>query len=327
MVEVGPRDGLQNETDDRRRPRYKIALIDRLAGLRPAAIEATSFVSPKWVPQMADTAEVLAGHRSASPACRYPVLVPNLQGFEARWPRRRERDRRLRRRLGDLLTGRTSTARIDESLERFAPVIDAAAQPTASRCAATSPACSAAPIEGEVAPAAVARCRRQAARRWAATRSRWATPSASARPAKARAMVRGGGDAGAAGAAGRALPRHLRPGAGQHPGGAGAGDRGGRQLGGRPGGAPLCQPGATGNVASEELLYMLHGLGIETGVDLAGLVAAGNYISDSLGRPSGSKVARAAWGSAEATEKTIVPPGTEGHGCPEAPKAPRDVQP
>ena len=101
MVEVGPRDGLQNEA--RTVPAaIKIALIERLADAGLRTIEAGSFVSPKWVPQMADTAEVLAGI-ARRPGVRYPVLVPNMKGFEAARAARRDGDRGLRRRLGELL--------------------------------------------------------------------------------------------------------------------------------------------------------------------------------------------------------------------------------
>ena len=189
LVEVGPRDGLQNEkatvpTD------VKVALIDRLTDAGFPAIEATSFVSPKWVPQMADAADVMARIRRKA-GVRYPVLTPNLKGFEAALAANADEVAVFVAAIGDLL------AEEHQLLDRREPRARAAgvrrgARRTACACAATSRACSAARTKATSIRAKVARRRGRAASRWAPTRSRSATRSASAPPGKTQALDRDG---------------------------------------------------------------------------------------------------------------------------------------
>ena len=177
IVEVGPRDGLQNEKADIGTAN-KIALIDRLSDTGLRSIEATAFVSPKWVPQMADAAEVLAGIRR-TPGIAYPVLVPNEQGYAARTRRRRDRGGGVHRRLGGLQP---------EEHQRHHRAIAGALPPGAGtgQCRWRARARlrvhgARLPLPGRRALGGCGARGRASCTRWAATRSRWATRSASAR--------------------------------------------------------------------------------------------------------------------------------------------------
>jgi hydroxymethylglutaryl-CoA lyase len=287
MVEVGPRDGLQNE-EAVVPVEVKIGLIDRLSATGLSVIEAGSFVSPKWVPQMADSARVLAGI-TRRPGVSYPVLVPSMQGFEAAVAAGAE-EVAVFGAASETFSQRNINCSIAESLVRFGAVI-AAARSRNIRVRGYVSCVLGCPYEGEVAPAAVARMATRLLELGCYEISLGDTIGL-ATPAKAQAMVR---------TVMKKVPRerlavHFHDTYGQALAnilavldlGIAVVDSSVAGLGGCP-----YAKGAAGNVASEDLLCMLNGLGIETGVDLAELIAAGGYISAFLGRPSGSKVARA----------------------------------
>ena len=287
IVEVGPRDGLQNESLIVS-AELKIELIDRLTATGLSAIEVTSFVSHRWVPQMADNARVMAGI-SRKPGVSYPVLVPNLQGFEAALAAGAE-EVVVFGAASETFSQKNINCSIAESLERFALVIGAARSKGVRVRGAVSCALGC-PYEGPVAPAAVAHV---AARmlEMGCYEIYLGDTIGVGTPALAQTVVDSVTDK---------VPReliavHFHDTYGQALAnilavleqGISVIDSSVAGLGGCPYAA-----GASGNVASEDLLYMLNGLGIETGVDLDLLIGAGNFISGILGRPSGSKVARA----------------------------------
>ena len=177
---MGPRDGLQNEPKASVPTAVKVELIERLADAGLPAVEATAFVSPKWVPQMADHAEVLRAIRR-KPGVSYPVLVPNMKGFEAAAAAGAE-EIAVFGAASETFSRKNINASIAESIERFAPVA-AAARAQGIKVRGYVSCVAGCPYEGEVAPAAVAAVARSSTR-WAATRSRSATRSASARRAR-----------------------------------------------------------------------------------------------------------------------------------------------
>jgi hydroxymethylglutaryl-CoA lyase len=287
MVEVGPRDGLQNEPGTVS-TETKVALIDRLSECGLSTIEATSFVSPKWIPQMADNAEVMARIRRMD-GVSYPVLTPNMKGLEGA----------LAAGAGEVavfgaasesFSHKNINCSIDESLERFAPVCEAArAEGVAVRgyvsCVLGCP------YEGEIAPAAVAAVAARLHEMGCYEISLGDTIGAGT-PGKARALV----EAVAAALPVEALAVHFHDTYGQALANILAAlDAGVAVVDGSVAGLGGCPyaPGASGNVASEDVLYMLDGLGIETGVDLRALVDVAWFISDALGRQPASRVARA----------------------------------
>ncbi|HVI26841.1 MAG TPA: hydroxymethylglutaryl-CoA lyase [Xanthomonadaceae bacterium] len=287
IVEVGPRDGLQNEkatiaTSD------KIALIDRLSATGLRTIEATAFVSPKWVPQMADAAEVFAGI-ARRPGVAYPVLVPNLQGYERARAVGVE-EVAVFTAASEAFNRRNTNASIDESLERFRPVLErAAADGVRVRgYVSTVLGC---PYQGDVPVADVVRVARALHALGCYEVSLGDTIGVGT-PGKARAMLR----AAAAEVPMAALAVHFHDTYGQALAnllacleeGVAVVDA---SVAGT-GGCPYAR-GASGNVATEDVAYMLHGLGIETGVDLDALVGTGRWLAALLGRESGSKVGRA----------------------------------
>jgi isopropylmalate/homocitrate/citramalate synthase len=287
LVEVGPRDGLQNEA----RPvstEVKIALIDRLAAAGLPVVEATSFVSPRRVPQLADAAEVLAGI-ARKPGVRYPVLTPNMTGFEAAMAAGAD-EVAVFGAASETFTQKNINCSIAESLERFRPVCEAAkARGVAVRgYVSCTLGC---PYEGEIAPAAVARVARALADMGCFEISLGDTIGVGT-PARARAMV----ETVAAEVPIERLALHCHDTYGQALAnilaaldlGVGVIDCSVAGLGGCP-----YAPGATGNVATEDVLYMLNGLGIETGVDLDALAEAGWFIADALGREPASRVSLA----------------------------------
>ena len=235
IVEVGPRDGLQNEAA-RCRSRRKVELIEAWPTPGLPAVEAGAFVSPKWVPQMAGSDRGAASASAASPGVRYPVLVPNLKGLEAALAAGAD-EVAVFGAASESFSQRNINCSIAESLDRFRPVIARARRSQGCACAATSPASLGCPYEGEIAPRRCAGSRASFTR-WAATRSRSATRSASARPREAAAMleaVHGGGAGRSPGGPfhdtyGQALANIY---------GAGARRARGRQLGGRPGRLPV----------------------------------------------------------------------------------------
>ena len=287
MVEVGPRDGLQNEAEILPAA-VKIALIDRLSAAGLPVVEATSFVSPKWVPQMADAAEVMAGI-ARRPGTVYPVLVPNRRGFEAAMAAGAE-EVAVFAAASESFSRRNINCSIAESMARFEPVM-AAAQAADVRVRGYVSCVLGCPYEGEVAPAKVAEVAGQLAAMGCYEVSLGDTIGVGT-PGKAAAMIE---------AVARVLVRdrlavHFHDTYGQAlanilaalEAGVGVVDSSVAGLGGCP-----YAPGAGGNVASEDVLYMLRGLGIETGVDLDALIETGRFISERLGRPPASKVSRA----------------------------------
>ncbi len=287
LVEVGPRDGLQNEPGQVPTA-VKVELISRLADAGVGVIEAGSFVSPKWVPRMADTAEVFAAVKDR-PGVAFPVLVPNMKGMEAALAAG-AREVAVFAAASETFSQKNINCTIAESLERFAPVI-AAAGANGVRVRGYVSCVLGCPYEGAVAPAKVAEV---AARLFAmgCYEISLGDTIGIGTPGQARAMV--------AAVAERvpmtALAAHFHDTYGQALAnllavleqGVAVVDSSVAGLGGCP-----YAKGASGNVASEDVVYMLHGLGIETGIDLDRLIAAGCYISQALGRATGSKVARA----------------------------------
>ena len=287
MVEVGPRDGLQNE-DATVETAAKIELIDRLtaAGLR--VIEAGAFVSPRRVPQMADTAEVLA-RIARKPGVSYPVLVPNMKGFEAA-RRAGAEEVAVFGAASESFNLRNINCSIAESLERFAPVAEAA-KAAGLRVRGYVSCVLGCPYEGEIAPGAVADVAGRLFDLGCAEISLGDTIGVGT-PAQARAMVEAVG----ARVPVERLAVHFHDTYGQAlanilaclEAGVATVDSSVAGLGGCP-----YAKGATGNVASEDVLYMLNGLGVETGVDMAKLVAAGRMICERLNRPTASRAAQA----------------------------------
>jgi hydroxymethylglutaryl-CoA lyase len=287
MVEVGPRDGLQNEAQIVPAA-TKIALIERLADAGLGVVEAGSFVSPKWVPQMADTAEVLAGLRR-KPGVSYPVLVPNLKGFAAALAAGVE-EIAIFGAASEKFSQRNINCSIAESLERFAPVA-AAARQHGMRVRGYISCVVDCPYEGPIAPAAVADV---AAKLFAmgCYEISLGDTIGTGTPARIQAMIA---------AVAAAVPRerlavHFHDTYGQAlanilaslESGIATVDSSVAGLGGCP-----YAKGASGTVASEDVLYLLSGLGIRTGVDMTALAAAGRFVSQALGRDPVSKVARA----------------------------------
>jgi hydroxymethylglutaryl-CoA lyase len=291
VVDVGPRDGLQNEQQPVDAA-HKIELVHRLqaAGLRE--IEVTSYVSPKWVPQMADNAQVMAGIRRR-PGVRYSVLTPNMKGLDAalaaprdQWPD----EIVVFGAASEAFSRRNINCSIAESIERFAPVVAAAKEHGIKVRSAISCALGC-PYQGEVTPDEVERV---------------------------VVLMKGIGvdhcgvadtiGVGTPGRVQRAMERALA----HYPAAEVSGhfhDTYGQALANiyaclelgiatfdasiaGLGGCPYAK-GATGNVATEDVVYMLNGLGIETGIDLDTLVDTGRFISDVLGRAPASRAARA----------------------------------
>lgn len=287
IVEVGPRDGLQNEkqqvaTAD------KIELIDRLSATGLRSIEATSFVSPKWVPQLADAAEVFAGIQR-KPGVSYPVLVPNEQGYE----------RALAVGVTEVAVftaaseqfNRTNTnAGIDESLQRFEPIL-ARAKADGVRVRGYVSTVLGCPYQGEVPLADVVRVAVRLHAMGCYEISLGDTIGVGT-PLKARAMLR----AVAAELPVADLGVHFHDTYGQALANiASCLEEGVRVVDSAvagTGGCPYAR-GASGNVASEDVIYMLHGMGMRTGVDLPALAATGNWLAERLGRQTGSKTGRA----------------------------------
>ena len=287
IVDVGPRDGLQNE----KQPvpaAVKIELVQRLQSAGLTEIEVTSYVSPKWVPQMADNHEVMGGiHRQ--PGVRYSVLTPNMKGFEAALADRPD-EIVVFGAASEAFSQKNINCSIAESIERFAPVVEAARAKGIYVRGAMSCAVGC-PYEGEIAPERVAYL---------------------------AGLMKGIGvqHVGVADTIGVGTPRKVQAAieaALQHYelndvsghfhdtyGQALANTLAALELGvwqydtsvAGLGGCPYAK-GATGNVATEDVVYMLHGMGIDTGIDLNKLVDAGAYISAQLGRKSGSRVATA----------------------------------
>jgi hydroxymethylglutaryl-CoA lyase len=290
LIDVGPRDGLQNEKQSISAD-VKIELVHRLQAAGLKEIEVTSYVSPKWVPQMGDNAQVMAGI-ARKPGVRYSVLTPNLKGFEAAVadPRIKPDEIVVFGAASEAFSQKNIHCSIAQSIERFAPVVLAAkAQGIAVRGAMScSVGC---PYEGEIAPEKVAYLAGLmkgigVERVDVADTIGVGTPRAVQLAIEATCkffdldQVSG----------------HFHDTYGQ----ALANTLAALQMGvwnfqssvAGLGGCPYAK-GATGNVATEDVVYLLHGLGIETGVDLAQLVDAGAFISKHLGRKPNSRAAMA----------------------------------
>ncbi|MFA5941931.1 MAG: hydroxymethylglutaryl-CoA lyase [Sinimarinibacterium sp.] len=286
VVEVGPRDGLQNEKQ-LVPAAIKIELIERLAACGLTTIEATSFVSPKWVPQMADAAEVLAGLKRRD-GVAYPVLVPNLPGLERALAAGVE-EIAVFTAASDAFTRKNINASVDESLARLAPVVQEALARRMKVRAYVSTALGC-PYQGEVPLSEVVRVARAVADMGCYEISLGDTIGVGTARAAA-AMLR----AVASEVGMERLAVHFHDTYGQALANVYAClEEGVRVVDASVaglGGCPYAQ-GASGNLATEDLVYQLHGLGLQTGVDLASLCEVARWISAELGRPPSSKLAR-----------------------------------
>ncbi|MES1977151.1 MAG: hydroxymethylglutaryl-CoA lyase [Pseudomonadota bacterium] len=287
LVEVGARDGLQNEKTPVPAA-VKIELVHRLQDAGLTEIEVTSFVSPKWVPQMADAVEVMAGiHRK--PGVRYSVLTPNMKGFEAAVASRPD-EVVVFASASETFSQRNINCSIEESIERFRPLVEAAkAKNIAVRGAIScTVGC---PYEGEIAPDRVGMVA-QLMKGIGVQHIGIADTIGVGTPIKVQKAMEA------------ALRHYAVDGVSGH-----FHDTYGQALGNTLaalelgiwqfdtscaglGGCPFAK-GATGNVATEDVVYMLHGMGINTGIDLDKLIDAGKFISDFLGRKPNSRAATA----------------------------------
>ncbi len=287
LVDVGPRDGLQNEKQAAPAA-VKIELVHRLQAAGLKEIEATSFVSPKWVPQMADNAEVMAGIQR-QPGVRYSVLTPNMQGYQAAVQSKPD-EIVVFAAASEAFSQKNINCSIEESIQRFAPVVEAARAAGIYVRGAMSCAVGC-PYEGDVAPSQVERLA-QLMKSIGVQHIGVADTIGVGTPLKVQAAMEAtlkhydlqDVSGHFHDTYGQALPNtliSLQMGVWQF-------DTSVAGLGGCP-----YAKGATGNVATEDVVYMLHGMGIDTGIDLERLVDAGAYISDFLQRQSGSRVAKA----------------------------------
>ncbi len=291
LVEVGPRDGLQNEKQTVP-VEVKIELVHRLQDAGLKEIEVTSFVSPKWVPQMADNAQVMAGIQR-KPGVRYSVLVPNMKGFEAAisverkfWPD----EIVVFAAASEAFSQRNINCSIAQSIERFRPVVAAAHDKGIYVRGAMSCAVGC-PFEGEIAPERVAMLAGMmkdigVQHVGVADTIGVGTPIKVQRAVEATLKHYAIND----------ISGHFHDTYGQ----ALANTLACLHIGlwqfdasvSGLGGCPYAK-GATGNVATEDVVYMLHGMGIETGIDLDKLIDTGKFISDFLQRKPGSLAANA----------------------------------
>jgi hydroxymethylglutaryl-CoA lyase len=284
IVEVGPRDGLQNEKTILPAAQ-KIELIERLADTGLPSVEATSFVSPKWVPQLADAAEVFSGLRRKS-GIGYPVLVPNLQGYERARAVGVE-EVAVFTAASEEFNRKNINASIDESIERFHPVLDRARADGVKIRGYVSTVLGC-PYQGEVPLADVVRVAKRLHELGCYEISLGDTIGIGT-PGKARDMLK----AVAAEIPMSALAVHFHDTRGQALANILAClEEGVRTVDAAVSGTGGCPyaPGASGNVATEDVVYMLEGMGLRTGVDLDALVATGRWLSALLGRASGSRV-------------------------------------
>lgn len=287
IVEVGPRDGLQNEkalvpTD------VKVALINKLTDAGFVNIEAASFVSPKWVPQMADGAEVMA-RIERRPGTLYSVLTPNMKGFEGAVAASAD-EVVIFGAASEAFSQKNINCSIAESIARFEPVA-AAAKAAGVRLRGSISCSLGCPYQGEVPVSAVVDVVRRM-RELGCDEIDIADTIGVGTPVRVQEVMR----AASAEFAIDRLSGHFHDTYGQalsnilaslevgigifHASVAGLG------------GCPYAK-GATGNVATEDVLYMLHGMGLHTGIDLEAVVRTGDYISQAIGRPNNSRVGKA----------------------------------
>ena len=287
IVEVGPRDGLQNEkqlvsTDT------KLELIGRLGQAGLQAIEATAFVSPRWVPQMGDAAAVMAG-LARLPRVAYPVLTPNMKGFEAALAAGAA-EVAVFAAASESFSRKNINCSIDESLDRFRPVVEAADAAGVNVRGYVSCVLGC-PYEGEIAPQAVAEVAAALFEMGCYEVSLGDTIGVGT-PDNTRRML----DVVARQVPLAALAGHYHDTYGMAIANIVASlDAGVTVFDAAVGGLGGCPyaAGASGNVATEDVAYLLAGLGIETGIELEALVDTAAWISDRLGRNPASKVARA----------------------------------
>ena len=287
LVEVGPRDGLQNEAQPIS-VADKVRLVDDLSAAGLSYVEVGSFVSPKWVPQMAGSAEVFAAIQH-KPGVAYAALAPNLRGFEDALAAG-VKEVAVFAAASEAFSQRNINCSISESLQRFVPIMDSARQ-HGVRVRGYVSCVLGCPYEGEVDAAQVAAVARELYQMGCYEVSLGDTIGTGT-PGATRHLFN---------VVGAQVPRpqlagHFHDTYGQALAnvyaslleGINVFDSSVAGLGGCP-----YAKGASGNVASEDVLYMLQGLGIETGIDLERLIEAGQRISLVLGRANGSRVARA----------------------------------
>jgi hydroxymethylglutaryl-CoA lyase len=287
IVEVGPRDGLQNEkalvsTAD------KVELIDRLSATGLLSIEATSFVSPQWVPQLADAADVFTAIRRR-PGVAYPVLVPNEKGYDRARAVGVE-EVAVFTAASEAFNRTNINASIDESIERFRPVLERAAADGVKVRGYVSTVLGC-PYQGDVPVTDVVRVARQLHALGCYEISLGDTIGVGT-PRKAAGMLK----AVAAELPMSALAVHFHDTYGQALANILAClDEGVRVVDAAVSGAGGCPyaKGASGNVASEDVVYLLHGQGLRTGVDLDALADTGRWLAARLGRETGSRVGKA----------------------------------
>ncbi len=287
LIDVGPRDGLQNE----KQPvpaAVKVELVHRLQAAGLKEIEVTSFVSPKWVPQMADNAEVMAGIRR-DPGVRYSVLTPNLQGFEAALKTKPD-EIVVFGAASEAFSQKNINCSLAESIERFAPVVKAARDAGIAVRGAMS--CTVGcPYEGDIEAERVGYLA-GLMKGIGVQRVDVADTIGVGTPRKVQAAI----EATLKHYALNDVSGHFHDTYGQ----ALSNTLAALQMGvwnfqssvAGLGGCPYAK-GATGNVATEDVVYMLHGMGIDTGIDLDKLIDAGVFISEALGRQPNSRVSRA----------------------------------
>jgi hydroxymethylglutaryl-CoA lyase len=287
LVEVGPRDGLQNEAQPVAAA-DKIELVHRLQTAGCREIEVTSFVSPKWVPQMADNVQVMAGIRR-QPGVRYSVLTPNLQGLLAALPTL-PHEVVVFGAASEAFSQRNINCSIETSIERFRPVVAAAHEAGLKVRAAISCALGC-PYQGEVSADEVERVVKLM-KAIGVDHCGIADTIGVGTPRRAQAALE------------RALKHYPLAEVSGHfhdtYGQALANIYACLELGVHTfdtsiaglGGCPYAK-GATGNVATEDVVFMLHGMGVHTGLDLDALVDAGAFISHALGRPPVSRAGKA----------------------------------
>jgi len=283
MVEVGPRDGLQNEKTEISTS-TKIELIERLANCGMPVVETGSFVSPKWVPQMADTEAVMAG-LNLLPGTRYPVLVPNMIGFE-RALESGVKEIAVFTTASESFSQRNTNCSIDDSIDRLTPVIQLSIDSGINVRAYVSCVLGC-PYEGDIKITDVSDICKHLIELGCNEVSLGDTIGIGT-PAAANALIKVVSSEIPVGQ----LAVHFHDTYGQALANILAClDAGIRTIDASVsglGGCPYAN-GATGNVASEDVVYMLHGLGLETGIDLAELARTGDWISKQLQRPNNSK--------------------------------------
>ena len=286
LVEVGPRDGLQNEAQPIS-VADKVQLVDALSAAGLSYIEVGSFVSPKWVPQMAGSAEVFA-QIQRKPGVTYGALAPNLRGFEDALAAG-VKEVAVFAAASEAFSQRNINCSISESLERFAPIMASAKQHGVSVRGYVSCVLGC-PYEGAIAPEQVAAVARELYAMGCYEVSLGDTIGTGTAGATRRLFE----------VVGAHVPREKLAGHFHDTYGQAIANIYASLLEGITvfdssiaglGGCPYAK-GASGNVATEDVLYLLNGLGIDTGIDLERLIGAGQQISQVLGRPTGSRVAK-----------------------------------